>query len=135
MPAEVVVWGDPDAGNNETFWAVRDADDSELAYLVVGTDGRVQFSNGKVCNVCAVENSTILVDGMPRMNIRFSSGPDGEGNRYPFLVSTDGFYIELVADTGDAVIFQAEDTVFEEEDDPSDDLAERAGTIANPLAG
>jgi hypothetical protein len=130
-PAELVVWGDPDPENDGLYPAVRDVNNVEDRWIVVGTDGRVQFSNGKVCTGCTVEDATISLSGTPRMNIRYSTGPNDDGPRRPFLVSTDGFYIELVT-SGEAVTFQEEDVVFEENDDPSDDLAVQADTTPNP---
>jgi hypothetical protein len=134
LPTEVVVWGDPDPENEEQFTSVRDANDVSDRWVLIGTDGQVEFSNGLVCRECTVSDATISLSGTPRMNIRFGTGPDGEGERRPFLVSTDGFYIELVT-SGDSVTFQEEEAVFEENDDPSDDLAERVDTMANPTLG
>jgi hypothetical protein len=131
LPTEVVVWGDPDPENDGEFTSVRDANDVSDRWVLIGTDGQVQFSNGKVCRECSVADATILVNETPRINIRYSTGPDGAGERRPFLVSTDGFYIELVT-SGDSVTFQEEEAVFEQDDDPSDDLAERVGTTPNP---
>lgn len=131
LPAELVLWGDPDPDNNATFAYVRDINDMDYRHITIGANGTVQFSNFKICNVCGVDESTILINGEPQINIRFSTGPDGVGERRPFLVSADGFYIELVQ-TDSTISFQEEDVVFEENDDPSDDLAERIGTTPNP---
>ncbi|MCP4591868.1 MAG: hypothetical protein GY842_14120, partial [bacterium] len=114
-----------------TYASVRDANDAEDRFVLIGSGGEVQFNIGKMCDACTVEGATILVDGEERMLIRFSTGPDGEGERRPFLVSTDGFYIELVTE-GEVVLFQEEDVRFEEPDDATDDLARRVGTIPNP---
>ena len=128
---EVVVWGDPNPDNDSTYWSIRDVNNAFDRFAVIGTGGEVEFSNGKVCNTCDVEGSTILIDGTPRVNLRFGTGPDGGDERRPFLVSIDGYYVELVSD-GDVIMFQEEEERFEEDDDPSDDLAERVSTMPNP---
>ncbi|MCP4594727.1 MAG: hypothetical protein GY842_28680, partial [bacterium] len=131
LPADVVVWGDADTENDATYASIRDANDLEDRFVLIGSEGEVQFNIGKVCEACTVEGSVILVDGEERILIRFGTGPDTEGERRPFLVSTDGFYIELVTE-GEVVLFQEEDVRFEEPDDATDDLARRVGTIPNP---
>ena len=131
LPAEVVIWSDPDPDNEDTYWSIRDVNDDPARFVVIGTGGEVQFNIGKVCNVCDVDGATIAIDGTPRMNIRFGLGPDGTGPRRPFLVATDGFYIELVSE-GDSITFQEEDLRFEENDNSSDDLAQPVGVIPNP---
>ncbi len=131
LPDELVVWGDPDPDNPETYASIRDVHDQDDVFVVIGTNGQVQLANEKVCNICEVQGSTILIDGTPRINIRFSSGPDGFGPRRPFLVSTDAFYIELVGDET-SITFQEENVRFEEDDNLTDDLAVRVGTIPNP---
>lgn len=131
-PAELVVWLDPEPGTCAPFWRVRDVNNVADRYVEIGTDGQVQFSTGTVCEGCDVDGATILLDDTPRMHIRFGPGPDDTGERRPFLVSTDGFYIELVGDKA-TVTFQEENLPFEEDDFLADDLAERASDpIANP---
>jgi hypothetical protein len=131
LPAEVVVWSDPDAGNESAYLSVRDANDIEDRFILIGTGGEVQFSTGKVCNLCEAQGATIAIEGTPRVNIRFGVGPDGVGPRRPFLVSTDGFYIQLVSD-GETVAFQEEGVRFEDDDNLADDLAQPAGSVPNP---
>ncbi|MCK4659931.1 MAG: hypothetical protein KAV82_10460 [Phycisphaerae bacterium] len=133
LPAELVVWGDPTPDSDAMFTSVRDFSNVDTSFVVIGTNNLVQFFNEKVCNVCEVQESTILINGTPRVDIRFGPGPDGTGERRPFLVSVDGYYIELVQESG-AISFQEKDVVFEENDDPSDDLAQRVGTMPNPTA-
>ncbi|MFH0980172.1 MAG: hypothetical protein V2A79_01365 [Planctomycetota bacterium] len=132
LPDEIIVWGDPDPANQDDEYAsIRDVNDLDERFVVIGTNGMVQFANEKVCTVCEAEGATILIDGTPRINIRFGSGPDGFGGRRPFLVSTDGYYIEVV-EQNNAIIFQEEIERFEEDDYLGDDLAEQVGTIPNP---
>ena len=134
LPKEIVMWGDPDPESDAMFATVRDVNNEDDRFVVIGTDGKVQFSVGKVCNVCTVEGSTILVDG-GRINIRFGPGLNGTGERRPFLVNDEGYYIQLVT-KADTVVFVAETVVFEEPDNPDDDLAVRVGSFPNPaLAG
>ncbi len=132
LPAEIVVWGDTDPENDEAFASIRDANDVDDRFVVIGTNDQVQFSNSRVCNTCTVEGYTISVDGTPRVNIRFSSGPDGFGTRRPFLVSTDGYYVQLLLGDDNNYTFQEVDQRFEDPDNLSDDVGVRVGTIANP---
>ena len=127
---EFIVWGDPDPNNTETHWAIRDVNNVSTRFAAISADGDVYFSSNQMCNDCEVTDATILVGGTPRTNIRFGPGIEG-GERRPFLVSIDGYYIEMVSE-GDAVVFQEEDVPFEEDDDPGDDLAERVNTTTNP---
>jgi hypothetical protein len=124
------VWGDPASDSEGT--TIRDVNDLEDRFVVVGAEGGVQFSDGTVCSDCTVTDATIRIDNTARMHIRFGTGPGGGDVRRPYLVSTDGFYIELVGAEG-GVTFQEEDLRFEEPDDPPDDLAEQVGTTQNPL--
>jgi hypothetical protein len=135
VPAELVIWGDPDPDSDVRYMEVYDVNELAERFIAVGTNGQLQFSNGEVCRTCSVVGSTVSLDGVPRMYIRYSVGADGEGSRRPFLVSTDGFYIELVA-TDQGISFVEEAARFEADDNLDDDLAERVGTVTNPaLAG
>lgn len=131
LPKRLVAWGDPDPNSDATAVAVRDVNDLDDRFVVIGTNGLVQFSVGKVCRDCAVEGATIFIDGEPRMHVRFGGGPHGAAERQPYLVSTNGFYVQLLSDSN-VVMFQEEDLPFEPQNDPSDDLAERVGVIDNP---
>jgi hypothetical protein len=132
LPAEIVVWGDTDPDNDAAFASIRDANDVDDRFVVIGTNDQVQFSNSRVCNTCTVDGYTISVDGTPRVNIRFSSGPDGFGVRRPFLVSTDGFYVQLLLGDDKNYTFQEVDQRFEDPDNLTDDVAVQVGTIPNP---
>jgi len=132
LAATLIIWGDPaDTAQSD---AVRDVTDNPQRYVFIGTDGFVQFYNGKICGTCEVDGSTVSY-GSLKMNIRFGPGPDGGEGRKPFLVSTDGFYIRLVEQSNGNMTFEKSDTPFEDPDDASDDLAEQDGTVANKAPG
>jgi len=132
VAATLVIWGDP-AGTAQSD-AVRDVTDSPQRFVFVGTDGFVQFDNGTICGTCEVDGPTIAYGNLD-MNIRFGPGPAGGEGRKPFLVSTDGFYVRLVEGSGGVMTIEKTDTPFEDPDDPSDDLAEEDGTVANAAPG
>jgi hypothetical protein len=132
LAATLVIWGDP-AGTAQSD-AVRDVTDSPQRFVFVGTDGFVQFDNGTICGTCEVDGPTIAYGNLD-MNIRFGPGPAGGEGRKPFLVSTDGFYVRLVEGSGGVMTIEKTDTPFEDPDDPSDDLAEEDGTVANAAPG
>lgn len=131
LAGELVVWGDPagDAQSTEVY----DADDDAERFVRVGTDGFVQFFDGSICGDCDVDGSTIGYTDDLTMSIRF--GPSQQGNgALPFLVSNDGFLVRLVADN-DGITFEVTDTLFEDPDDASDDLAEEDDTEENSDPG
>jgi hypothetical protein len=132
-PAELVVWDDPDSAGSGT--TIRDANNDSTRFVVIGTNGAVQFSPGEtVCNDCEadVDNATIDVQGN-MIDIRFGVGVTGDTNRRLFLVDREsGNFVQLVGGGSAPVEFQVTDTAFEDPDDPSDDQAVAAGTSENP---
>ncbi|MCH7812592.1 MAG: hypothetical protein IID40_01095 [Planctomycetes bacterium] len=135
LPNSVVVYSDPQdperQGSN-----VRDANNDDDSFVLIGSNGKVQFMpTPTVCNDCSVTGATITLDGDQLIDIRFGLAPDGTGSRRPFLVDrTSGNFIQLVGGGSSSVTFQVTETVFEEPDDSTDDLADEAGTIDNPAA-
>jgi hypothetical protein len=131
LPAEYVVWGDPASDDQHPL--VRDANNLSDRGLFVGSDGRVVFSAGNVCDSCTVERAVISVNEVPLVAIRFGPDLNGENVRRPYLVSADeaAVLIQLVSE-GDAIVFQETDEPFEDPDDSSDDLAVVDGVVENP---
>jgi len=134
LPADIVVWRDPDTGDTGT--TVRDVNNDEERFIVVGTNGRVQFVAGgtvSVCNDCNTEGATIELGSGQLIDIRFGVGVVGDDTRRPFLVDHEfGEFIELVGGGAESITFQPTGQAFEEPDDPDDDLAQVAGQIENP---
>lgn len=131
-PENVVIWEDPETGvQGQT---IRDVNNDDDRFVVIGSNGRVQFSFGSVCNDCDtdLDNARIQVDGA-FVDIRFGVAPVGDEIRRSFLVDAqNGTFIELVGGGDEPVTFRATDEVFEDPDDDSDDRAISAGTTSNP---
>jgi hypothetical protein len=133
LPNQVVVWGDPEdpeiQGRN-----VRDANNDDESFVLIGTNGRVQFEPLRlVCNDCQVEGATIELETGQLIDIRFGLGPDGTGGRRPFLVDREsGEFIELLGGRSEPVEFRRSGAMFEEPDDRADDLAVAVDEAANP---
>ena len=127
----VVIWGDPQSTAQNPL--VRDVNNLEDRGILVDDDNRVVFVDGSICTDCEVVDSTIFIDGVARVDIRFGPDRDGADARRPYLVThEDGFMIE-VQDSDDGMMFEAVNEVFEEDDDSSDDLADRDGLYDNPF--
>lgn len=113
QPPELVVWGDP--ASDEQHPLIRDANNISDRGVFVGSDGRVVFSAGGVCDTCTVQRAIISVDGTPAVAIRFGPDRGGTNVRRPYLVSadSDAYMIQLVS-AGEDVSFQKTDEPFEE---------------------
>jgi len=131
FPAEIIVWEDPESGNQGS--PIRDANNDPERFVVVGTNGRVQFvQDSSVCTDCMTEGATIDLGEGNLIDIRFGVGVVGDDVRRPFLVDrTYGTFVQLVEEGG-GIIFQPTDTPFEEPNDRTDDMAKAAGSEANP---
>jgi len=131
LPADVVVWGDPEDLDNRGR-NIRDVDNVDEKHVLIGTDGSVQFSSNPptVCNDCEadIDNATIDLGGGNLIDLRFGTAP-GSTERRPFLVDrATGNFIRLV----EQATFQVRDEPFEDPDDSSDDLAVAVDETANP---
>lgn len=131
LPSRIIVWEDPETGDQGT--PIRDANNDPDRFVVVGTNGRVQFvQDGSVCTDCMTEGATIDLGGGNLIDIRFGVGVVGDEVRRPFLVDrTYGTFVQLVEEGGD-ITFQPTATPFEEPDDRSDDMAIPIGETDNP---
>jgi hypothetical protein len=138
-PTQFIIWGDPTS--DVTSRSISDAPPVQTG-LAVSTDGQVAFANGSVCNNCNVNVDTaeFFIDGELRGSIRWTdiAGNDGmigtsDDGRFPFLVDTEGFILDVDLASSDGVRFRETATQFETPDDPSDDTAFRFGeeTVAS----
>ena len=134
LPKKVVVWGDPEDLSNQGR-DIRDANNDGDSYVLIGTNGRVQFMPIlRVCDDCDVEGATITLGSGQLIDIRFGVGPDGQGARRPFLVDrASGEFVELLGGGDSTVRFNRADALFEDPDDSSDDLAQAVGETATPV--
>jgi len=136
LPDQVVVWADPQDETRQGI-PVRDANNDEGRFVLIGTDDTVQFmpDDPKVCNDCAVNGATITLESGQQIDIRFGVGAVGGDERRPFLVDrTTGNFIQLLGGGSQEVTFQVTDAPLEEDNDRTDDLAIRAGALDNPAA-
>ena len=133
LPGNVVVWGDPDNLENRGR-NVRDANNDEDSFILIGTNGRVQFEPLRlVCDDCTVDGATIELDTGQLIDIRFGIGPDGTGGRRVFLVDrASGEFIELLGGGSSPVEFRRSGALFEDADDRSDDQAVAVDETPNP---
>jgi hypothetical protein len=129
-PSSLVVWGDPDNPDSQGT-AIRDWSNSSSEFVVVGTDGRVQFADGGVCTVCEadVDNAVIRVDGNA-IDILFGVHPDGDDVRRPYLVdSAANTFVDLGGGGGEAVTFTPTTEAFPDPD--GNNRAVAVGTQSN----
>jgi hypothetical protein len=136
-PAKIVVWQDP-ANPDSQGTSIRDVNNDAERFVVIGTDGEVQFVNGTTFSIATditanVDDASIPV-GNGTVDIRFGAAPSDPTDRRPFLVDrASGYFIQLVGGNGD-VTFQVTNAPFEDPNDPTDDRAIAAGEDDNPLA-
>jgi hypothetical protein len=129
-PSSLVVWGDPDNPDSQGT-AIRDWSNNSSEFVVVGTDGQVQFADGGVCTVCEadVDNAVIRVDGNT-IDILFGLHPDGDDVRRPYLVDrAANTFVDLGGGGSEAVRFTPTTEAFGEPD--GDNRAVNAGTQSN----
>ena len=136
-PKNIVVWEDPDTGDQGQ--TIRDANNDEDRFVVVGTNGRVQFlPGGEVCRACDtdIDNARIDLGDGHLVDLRFGVGAVGDDVRRLFLVdAASGNFIQLVGGGDKDVTFQVTTEPLEEPNDDSDDRALAAGEAPNPAAG
>lgn len=131
-PSQIVIWEDPLDGGQGT--AVRDANNDPERFVVIGTNGAVQFiPDGTVCSDCDTTDATIDVGEGNLIDIRFGVSSVGDDARRPFLVDrASGNFVQLIGGGSSNVTFQVTEEPLEDPNDSSDDLAIAAGTDANP---
>ena len=134
--AQIVVWQDPaDPASEGTN--VRDVDNDPTRFVVIGTDGQVDFVHNTSFRIAQgitadVQSASIQV-GTGTIDIRFGLAPGNTTDRRPYLVDrVSGNFIQLVGGTND-VTFEVTTAPFENPDDASDDRAVDAGAADNPL--
>ncbi len=138
IPERVVVWADP-TNAESTGSSIRDANNDEDRFIVVGTNGAVQFLPGQtVCDDCSVDidNAVIDLGDGNSVDIRFGIGAVGDDTaRRPFMVdAASGNFIQLVGGGSSPITFQVTEQPFEDPDDDSDDRAVSAGDASNGTA-
>ncbi|MFH0983344.1 MAG: hypothetical protein V2A79_17635 [Planctomycetota bacterium] len=134
--AKIVVWQDPAIPDSEGT-NIRDANNDAARFVVIGTDGQVDFVNSNSFLIARditadVQDASIQV-GSGIIDIRFGVAPSNATDSRAFLVDrASGHFIQLVGGTSD-VTFQVTETQFEDPNDPTDDQAVAAGEADNPL--
>ena len=105
-PSSLVIWGDPENLDSQGT-SVRDWSNNSSEFVVVGTNGQVQFADGGVCTSCDadVDNATIRVNGNT-IDILFGVHPDGDDIRRPYLVDrAANTFVDLGGGGDEAVTF------------------------------
>ncbi len=136
VPARIVIWEDPGAGGQGQ--TIRDANNDENRYVVIGTDGTVQFfPDETVCNDCEanIDEAQIDLGNGDLIDLRFGVGATGDDVRRLFLVDVaSGNFVQLLGGGEEDVTFQVTTEPLEEPNDDSDDRAIAVGDGPNPTA-
>lgn len=134
-PSRLVVWGDPQ-GLESRGTAVRDWNNSDADYVVIGTNGQVQFADGSVCDSCEtdIDNARITLGSGDLIDIRFGVHPEGDDTRRPYLVDVAaGTFVDLGGGGDEAVTFTPTTEPFGDPEDETDDRAVVVDEQANPV--